>query len=138
MRYFALLAVSLFAVAMFAPHSAQAVPTEPIVSIVSPTDGGLIPDAVTLTRQTNYDLQCKNPSCARFYRFDGGTQVATCTGVGSGFHLPTVNQSATASTNTVNQVSYKFQSAGLDRLRVAALDGGNPACNLYLDAINIR
>lgn len=139
MRRTALLLTSLAVIAfgLSAVPSAQAAPTEPVTSIVSPSDAGLIPDAVVLTINTNYEIQCKNPSCARFYKFDGGSQVATCTSAGTGFQLPTVNLAAAASTNTVSGTSYKFQSGALNRLRVAALDGGEPACTLFHDSINV-
>lgn len=132
--------LGLFALAVLTlplAFNAQAAPADTGTAIVSPSDAGLIPDAVTLSKNTNYEIQCKNPSCARFYRYDAGTQVADCTVAGVGFQLPTVNNTATASTNTVPGASYKFQSGALDRLRVAALDGGQPRCVLYLDTQNL-
>lgn len=138
LRNFAVVAVALLAVAVFSPGPAQAVPTEPCTTIASPADAGLIPDAVTLSKQTNYEIQCKNPSCARWYIYDGGTQTAVCTAAGQGYHLPTVNLSATASTNTVSGTGYKFSTGGMNRMRVAALDGGEPRCTVCLDVSNIR
>lgn len=132
-----LCALSVIAIAVsFIPSSAEAVPNEPCSTIASPADAGLIPDALTINQQAKYVIQCKNPSCARWYRFDGGTQVATCTAAGQGWQLPTVNLSAAASTNTVNRIDFQFDSAGNNRLRIAALDGGEPRCTVCLDAVN--
>jgi len=116
--------------------SAEAVPNEPCTTISSPADAGLIPDALTINAKAKYTVQCKNPSCARWYRFDGGTQTANCAVAGQSWQLPTVNMTAAASTNTVAGVEYKFDSAGNNRLRIAALDGGAPACTVCLDAVN--
>lgn len=133
-----LLMAAVFAAGvMFAPSSAEAVPTEPVTSIDSPGDGGLIPDAVTIAVQSNYVIQCKNPSCMRAYKFDGGTQTADCSNTGTGFQLPYVNQAGgVAPTNGVQDISYPFESGAMNRLRVAALDGGQPRCKLYLNAVN--
>ncbi len=139
MRRTALLLTSLAVLALgFSglSSSALAAPTEPTTSIVLPSDGGTIPDAVVLQTKSNYELQCKNPSCAYFYKFDGGAQAATCTVAGTGFQLPTVNMTATASTNTVSGTSYKFETGAINRLRVAALDGGEPRCTLYANSVN--
>lgn len=133
----ALVALTVAAVALsFLPSSAEAVPNEPCSTISSPADAGLIPDALTINQQAKYVVQCKNPSCARWYRFDGGTQTANCAVAGQGWQLPTVNMTATASTNTVNRIDFQFDSAGNNRLRIAALDGGEPRCTVCLDAVN--
>lgn len=140
MRRTALLLTSLAFIALGLSgltSSAHAAPTEPATTIASPADAGLIPDAVVLATNANYEIQCKEPSCARFYRYDGGTQTAVCSAAGTGFQLPTVNLAAAGSTNTVSGTSYKFQSGAMNRLRVAALDGGQPRCTLYQDSINV-
>lgn len=132
-----LCALSLIAIAVaFIPSSAEAVPNEPCTTISSPADAGLIPDALTINAKAKYTVQCKNPSCARWYRFDGGTQTANCAVAGQGWQLPTTNMTAAASTNTHAGTEYRFDSAGNNRLRIAALDGGAPACTVCLDAVN--
>jgi hypothetical protein len=131
---FTLAAFALFTLPLIAPP-AQAAPSEPVTALVQLGDGGQ-PEPVALTPQRTYSLQCKENACARFYKAslmtDGGPSI-NCAAASTALDLPT-DSTTLATAARGNRLV--FQSGGLDRLKVAAADGGNPNCALALETVN--
>lgn len=131
---FTLTALALFTLPMLTPP-AQAAPSEPVTALVQLADGGQPEPAALLTQRT-YSLQCKENACARFYKAslmtDGGPSVS-CAASSTATDIPT--DSATLAT-AVRGARLVFQSGGLDRIKVAAADGGNPNCALADETVN--
>ncbi len=134
LAFVSLIALTVFALPLVAPP-AQAAPSEPVTALVQLADGGQ-PEPAVLTPQRTYSLQCKENACARFYKAslmtDGGPSI-NCAAASTALDLPT-DSTTLATAARGNRLV--FQSGGLDRLKVAAADGGNPNCALAVETVN--
>lgn len=129
-----LTAVALTGLAVFSPSPADAAPQEPPVAVITTAADGGQPDPVTVMQNKSYAIQCPNAACAKFYRAsqitDGGPAIA-CTSASGVTFLP-----VSGVTDADRGREYRFQTGGLDRVLVRAVDGGVPNCTLKLDTVN--
>lgn len=96
-------------------------------STATSTDGGST-NVVTLQAQGTYKVQCNLPSCTHF---DAGAADCTKDAI-----MP-LNNGVAAGSGAPAVFEVTFESASHTSMRLAAVDGGNDTCNVYLQTRNL-
>lgn len=115
--------VTAFAIsAMGAPQFVQTLTT-------TLSDGGSAAIAAPLNGQNTYHVECAQPGC---FRTSNDAGLAVC-----GTDQFLIGFPTSAAAPAIYTYTADFQSASSKYLRVTAVDGGLPACNVFLQTQNL-